>query len=46
LRERVLRVAGRLLLHGRQATLVLNAASAKHWAALLAQLRRLHYAGT
>jgi hypothetical protein len=46
LRERVLRVAGRLLLHGRRATLILSPSSAKLWAALLSQLRRLHYAGT
>ena len=46
LRERVLRVAGRLLLHGRRATLVLSSSSAKLWTALLSQLRRLHYAGT
>ena len=46
LRERVLRVAGRLLLHGRRATLVLAPASAKLWTALLSQLRRLRYAET
>ncbi len=46
LRERVLRVAGRLLLHGRRATLVISPTSAKFWAALLSQLRRLHYVGT
>jgi len=46
LRERVLRVAGRLLLHGRRATLVLSPSSAKLWTALLSRLRRLHYAGT
>lgn len=46
LRERVLRVAGRLVLHGRRATLVLGAVSATLWTALLSQLRRLHYAGT
>lgn len=45
-RERVLRVAGRLLLHGRRATLVLGTASAKLWTVLLSQLRRLHYVGT
>jgi hypothetical protein len=45
-RERVLRVAGRLLLHGRRATLVLGSTSAKLWTALLSQLRRLHYVGT
>jgi hypothetical protein len=45
-RERVLRVAGRLLLHGRRATLVLGSSAAKLWAALLSQLGRLHYAGT
>ncbi len=46
LRERVLRVAGRLVLHGRRATLILGAASAQLWTALLSQLGRLHYAGT
>lgn len=46
LRERVLRVAGRLILHGRRATLVLGPASAKLWTALLSQLRRLRYAET
>jgi hypothetical protein len=46
LRERVLRVPGRLLLHGRRATLVLGPASAKLWTALLSQLRRLRYAET
>ena len=46
LRERVLRVAGRLLLHGRRATLVLSPNSAKLWTVLLSQLRRLRYAGT
>jgi|CXWL01.1.fsa_nt_gi hypothetical protein len=45
-RERVLRVAGRLLLHGRRATLVLNPPSAKLWTALLSQLGRLRYTGT
>ena len=45
-RERVLRVAGRLLLHGRRATLVLGSSAAKLWAAHLSQLRRLHYVGT
>lgn len=45
-RERVLRVAGRLLLHARRATLVLGTASANLWTALLSQLRRLHYVGT
>jgi hypothetical protein len=45
-RERVLRVAGRLLLHGRRATLVLGSSAAKLWTALLSQLRRLHYVGT
>lgn len=46
LRERVLRVAGRLLVHGRRATLVLGQASAKLWTQLLSQLRRLRYAET
>jgi hypothetical protein len=46
LRERVLRVAGRLVLHGRRATLVLNSAAARLWTALLSQLRRLHYTPT
>lgn len=46
LRERVLRIAGRLLIHGRRATLVVAPASAKLWTALLSQLGRLHYAGT
>ena len=46
LRERVLRVAGRLLVHGRRATLVLGQASAKLWTALLSQLGRLRYAET
>jgi|CXWL01.1.fsa_nt_gi hypothetical protein len=46
LRERVLRVPGRMLLHGRRATLVLGHTSATLWAALLSQLARLHYAGT
>lgn len=42
--ERVLRVAARVLVHGRRATLVLAATAAAHWRALWAHLGRLHVA--
>ncbi len=43
-RERVLRVAARVLVHGRRAVLVLGDASARLWSALWSRLRRLQYA--
>ena len=43
-RERVLRVAARVLVHGRRAILVLGDASARLWSALWSRLRRLQYA--
>ena len=42
-RERVLRVAARVLVHGRRALLVLGDASARLWGALWSRLRRLQY---
>jgi hypothetical protein len=42
-RERVLRVAARVLVHGRRALLVLGDASARLWSALWSRLRRLQY---
>lgn len=41
LRNQVLRIAGRILLHGRRAVLVITRESASHWQALQAGLRRL-----
>lgn len=41
LRERVLCVAGRLLLHGRRVTVVITHAAAHHWRVLWQRLRRL-----
>jgi len=46
LRERVLRVAGRVLVHARQATIVIGESSAHLWRALLSCLARLHLAET
>lgn len=40
-RERILRVAARVLVHGRRAILVINIASAKLWESLWSRLRRL-----
>ncbi len=44
LRERVLRVAARVLVHGRRATLIIGESAAMLWQALWARLRGLHYA--
>ena len=44
LRERVLRVAARILVHGRRATLVIGRAPAKLWHALWSQLITWRYA--
>jgi hypothetical protein len=44
LRERVLRVAARILVHGRRATLVIGKAQAKLWHALWSRLARWRYA--
>lgn len=41
LRERVLRVAGRFLLHGRRVTIVITDAAAHHWRALWQRLSSL-----
>lgn len=41
LRERVLRVAGRFLLHGRRVTVVITSAAAHYWDVLWQRLRRL-----
>jgi hypothetical protein len=46
LRERVLRVAARILVHGRRATLVIGKAPAKLWHALWSQLITWRYAET
>lgn len=46
LRERVLRVAARVLVHGRRATLVIGKASAKLWHALWSRLATWRYAET
>ncbi len=45
-RERVLRVAARVLVHGRRALLVLGDASARLWSALWSRLVRLQYVGS
>lgn len=45
LRERVLRVAARVLVHGRRATLVIGKAPAKLWLALWSRLAAWRYAG-
>jgi hypothetical protein len=45
-RERVLRAAARVLVHGRRATLILGRATSPYWAALLPRLRRLRLAPT
>lgn len=45
-RERVLRVAARVLLHGRRAVLVINQATAKLWRTLWSQLRVLRLPDT
>jgi hypothetical protein len=42
-RERVLRVAARVLVHGRRAILILGGAAARLWRALWSRLRRLQY---
>ena len=44
LRERVLRVAARVLVHGRRATLIIGESAALLWQALWAHLRGLRYA--
>jgi hypothetical protein len=44
-RERVLRVAGRVILHGRYATLVICQTARPLWQALCARLQHLQYAG-
>ena len=46
LRERVLRTASRVLLHGRRVTFVINEGTAKWWRGLLQQLTRLKPAPT
>ncbi len=46
LRERVLRVAARILVHGRRATLVIGKASAELWHGLWSQLITWRYAET
>jgi hypothetical protein len=46
LRERVLRVAGRVLVHARQATIVIGENSANLWRVLLSRLTRLRLAET
>jgi len=43
-RERVLRVAGRVLIHGRRATLVVAASAVALWSALWRRLAALHFA--
>lgn len=45
-RERVLRVAARVLMHGRRAILVLGDSSARLWSALWSRLVRLQYVGS
>ena len=45
-RERVLRAAARVLVHGRRATLILGRATSPYWAALLPRLSRLRLAPT
>jgi hypothetical protein len=45
-RERVLRAAARVLVHGRRATLILDRATSPYWTALLSRLRRLRLAPT
>lgn len=45
-RERILRVAARVLVHGRRAILVLGEASAQLWSALWSRLVRLQYVGS
>lgn len=44
-RERLLRVAGRVLLHGGRATLVICQTAARDWSLLWSRLQHLHYAG-
>ena len=44
LRERVLRVAARVLVHGRRATLIIGESAAMLWQVLWTRLRGLHYA--
>jgi len=46
LRERVLRVAARLLVHGRRAVLVIGKTPARLWGALWARLASWRYAAT
>lgn len=43
-RERILRVAGRVLVHGRRATLVICPASVREWSLLWTRLQQLQYA--
>jgi hypothetical protein len=43
LRERVLRVAGRVLIHGRRATIVIAQSAAPLWRALLSRLAQLRW---
>jgi hypothetical protein len=43
-RERILRVAGRVLMHGRRATLVICPASVREWSLLWTRLQYLQYA--
>jgi hypothetical protein len=45
-RERVLRVAARVLVHGRRALLILGDAAARLWSALWSRLVRLQYVGS
>jgi hypothetical protein len=45
-RERVLRVAARVLVHGRRAILVINETSARLWSALWSRLAATHFAET
>ena len=44
-RERVLRVAGRIVVHGRYATLVISQSAARSWSLLWSRLQHLQYAG-
>jgi hypothetical protein len=46
LRERVLRVAGRVLVHARRATIIISEASSNLWGTLLAQIAQLRLAET
>jgi len=43
-RERILRVAGRVLMHGRRATLVICPSAVREWSLLWTRLQYLQYA--